>query len=372
MLKDLVLLRGCFRLLFLYDVAEAIDLRRLRELLGPRGGPVKGVFPRRTPEYVRFEEAPIIEHIEPLNLGGGQRVACSLKYYSFAAIVVQLEVPFEGEWSTVLAQASRWIDATEIDSHAREIARRHLEQVGPAVIHPTPEWLSESYFITNFAQAIKLGGEAAKADELLADHSSEIVQLVRGEFTPLAPKTAAEILEASVSYYPTDLVVIGSTAAVIYDRAEDAAASFQVLEYAKMQLLEFRYYDGLMTRLLSDVYDTLETKRNLLLQRWSLPREAERFNTIRLDVMELTERIDNAIKFVSDVYYARLYRIAAARLGVNDYRNLVDEKLRTMAELYDFMVNEFNESRSFVLELAITVMALLDVVLFAILLAKGG
>lgn len=372
MLKDLVLLRGCFRLLFLYDVAEAIDLRRLRELLGPRGGPVKGVFPRRTPEYVRFEEAPIIEHIEPLNLGGGQRVACSLKYYSFAAVVVQLEVPFEGEWRNALAQASRWIDATEIDSHAREIARRQLEQVAPAVIHPTPEWLSESYFITNIAQAIKLGGEAANADELLTDHSSEIVQLVRGEFTPLAPKIAAEILGSSVSYYPTDLVVIGSTAAVIYDRAEDAAASFQVLEYAKMQLLEFRYYDGLMTRLLSDVYDTLETKRNLLLQRWSLPRDAERFNTIRLDVMELTERIDNAIKFVSDVYYARLYRIAAARLGVNEYRNLVDEKLRTMAELYDFMVNEFNESRSFVLELAITVMALLDVVLFAILLAKGG
>jgi hypothetical protein len=36
------------------------------------------------------------------------------------------------------------------------------------------------------------------------------------------------------------------------------------------------------------------------------------------------------------------------------------------------MVAEFNESRSFVLELAVAVMALLDVVLFAILLAKGG
>jgi hypothetical protein len=372
MLKDLVLLRGCFRLLFLYDVGEAIDLRRLRELLGPRGGPVKGVFPRRTPEYVRFEEAPIIEHVEPLNLGGGQRVACSIKYYSFAVLVVQFEVPFEGEWSTVLAQASRWIDASEIDSHAREIGRRHLEQVAPAVIRPTQDWLSESYFITNLAHAIKVGGEAAQASEILANYASEIVQLVRGEFTPLAPKLSEEILEASISYYPTDLVVVGSTAAVIYDRADDATATFQVLEYAKMQLLEFRYYDGLMTRLLSDVYDALETKRNLLLQRWSLPREAERFNTIRLDVMELTERVDNAIKFVSDVYYARVYRIAAARLGVNDYRNLVDEKLRTMGELYDFMVAEFNEARSFVLELAVAVMALLDVVLFAILLAKGG
>jgi uncharacterized Rmd1/YagE family protein len=88
--------------------------------------------------------------------------------------------------------------------------------------------------------------------------------------------------------------------------------------------------------------------------------------------MELTERIDNAIKFVSDVYYARVYRLAASRLGVSDYRKLVDEKLRTMGELYDFMVDQFNESRSFVLELAVAVMALLDVILFAILLAKGG
>jgi hypothetical protein len=372
MLKDLVLLRGCFRLLFLYDVAEAIDLRRLRELLGPRGGPVKGVFPRRTPEYVRFEEAPIVEHIEPVNLGAGQSIACSLRYYSFAALVVQLEVPFEGDWNSVVTQASRWMDAAEIDSHAREIGRRHVEQVAPAIIHPTQDWLYESYFITSLDQVLKPGGEQAKGAELLADHASEIVQLVRGEFTPLAPKTSAEVLEASVSYYPTDLVVVGSTAAVIYDRLEDATATFQVLEYAKMQLLEFRYYDGLMTRLLSDVYDALEPKRNLLWQRWSLPRDAERFNTIRLDVMELTERIDNAIKFVSDVYYARVYRIAASRFGVSEYRNLVDGKLRTMGELYDFMVDQFNESRSFVLELAVAVMALLDVILFAILLAKGG
>ena len=368
----LVLLRGCFRLLFLYDVGEAIDLKRLRELLGPRGGPVRGVFPRRTPEYVRFEQTPIIEPGETLNLGGGQRVACSLKYYSFAAMVVQFDVPFEGDWNSLLAQASRWTDASEIDIHAREIARRHLEQVAPAVIRPNQDWLYESYFITNLEQILKHGGEPAQATELLSDYASEIVQLVRGDFTPVAPKAAAETLESSVSYYPTDLVVAGSTAAVIYDRAEDAAATFQVLEYAKMQLLEFRYYDGLMTQLLSDVYDVLETKRNLLFQRWSLPREAERFNTIRLDVMELTERIDNAIKFVSDVYYARVYRMAAARLGVSEYRNLVDEKLRTMGELYDFMVDQFNESRSFVLELAVAVMALLDVILFAILLAKGG
>jgi uncharacterized Rmd1/YagE family protein len=79
--------------------------------------------------------------------------------------------------------------------------------------------------------------------------------------------------------------------------------------------------------------------------------------------MELTERIDNAIKFVSDVYYARVYRLAAARMGVGDYRNLVDAKLRTVGELYDFMTDQFNEARSFVIELGIAILALLDVIL---------
>jgi uncharacterized Rmd1/YagE family protein len=80
-------------------------------------------------------------------------------------------------------------------------------------------------------------------------------------------------------------------------------------------------------------------------------------------VMELTERIDNAIKFVSDVHYARLYRVAATRMGVPDYRDLVEEKLRTVGELYEVMVDQFNEARSFLVELGIAILALLDVIL---------
>jgi len=117
-----------------------------------------------------------------------------------------------------------------------------------------------------------------------------------------------------------------------------------------------------MTRVLGDFYDSLDRKRNVLLSRWSSPRDAQRFNTVRLDVMELTERIDNAVKFVSDVYYARVYRLAATRIGVPDYRTLVDEKLHTASDLYDFMIDQCNESRSFVLEVLVAILAVLDVI----------
>jgi len=58
-----------------------------------------------------------------------------------------------------------------------------------------------------------------------------------------------------------------------------------------------------------------------------------------------------------------VYRLAATRMGVPDYRDLVDEKLRAMGRLYEFMVDQFNESRSFVLDFGILILALMDVIL---------
>lgn len=360
-LEWVVRLRGSFRILFLYDVAEAIDLGKLRQLLGPRSGTVKETLPRRTPEYIRFEEPPVVEPSECFTVQTGECVTCSIKYYQFAAVVVQLDVPFDCDWKDLLCRVPRWVDPVDIEPQTREVLRSHLKKVMPAVVRPTEDWVQEDYLIINLQSV--LDGERPNAEELLRAKGQEIAQMVRGESTLLAAKTTEEVLQASASYYPSDLTVVGSSAAFVYDRPEDAAATSQVLEYAKMQLLEFRYYDGLMTQLLSNVYAALEQSRNILLSRWSFPRRAQDFNTIRLDVMELTERIDNAIKFVSDVYYARVYRLAASRMGVGDYRNLVDEKLRTMGELYDFMTDQFNEARSFVVELGIAILALLDVIL---------
>ncbi len=360
-----MLLTGCFRVFLLYDVAEAFDLDKLRALIGARGVPAaQRPFPRRTPEYVRFEHVPIVERAEPVKLDTGEQIISSVKYYAFAVVVVELQIPFECDWAELVAQSARWVDAPDIEPHAREAVRRHLEAIGPAVVRPNTDWLQEGYVVINLQRIGPEGTKQPAATELVAEHGEEIAEILRGEAVPLSPKASEETLQASLSYSPSDLVVVGASAALVYDGSEDAAATNQVLEYAKTQLLEFRYYDGLMTRLLSDVYRTLDEKRNLITSRWSLPRDARRVNTIRLDVMELTERIDNAIKFVSDMYYARVYRLAAARMGVNEYRTLVDEKLLTVGQLYDFMVDQFNESRSFFLEIVVTILALGDLLLW--------
>jgi hypothetical protein len=197
---------------------------------------------------------------------------------------------------------------------------------------------------------------------LLSARRQEIAQIVWGEERPLSSRETEETFRASLSYYPGDLIVISSSGAFVYDRPEEAVAATQVLEYAKMQLLELRYYDGVMSRALTELYDALERQRSAVLSRWTLSRDARRINRIRLDVTELTERIDNDLKFVSDVYYARIHRLAAKSMGVSEYREMVDEKLRTARELYEFMVGQFNEARSFILELAVAILVLLDLI----------
>jgi hypothetical protein len=358
-----VLLRGYIRIFLFYDVGEAFDIERLRTLLGPRGGPTKSDFPRRTPDYVRFENPPIAEPSEPLTLSHGEKVVCSIKYYKYAIVEAQLEAAFAGTWDDLMAQVSHLMDSPDIEPEARTVVTKHLQDLAPAVIKPREEWFHENYLVAELNEIQKEAGENVIADQLLSSCGERIAALIRGEQSCLARSTSERMLQGSLSYYPTDLLVLGSTAAFVYDRPEEAVRTIQVLEYAKMQLLEFRYYDNFMTRVLSDVYNTLDRKQNILLSRWTFPGEANRLNTIRLDVMELTERVDNAVKFVSDTFYALVYHLAASRVGVPEYRDLVEEKLKTARELYDFMVAQFNETRLFLLEAAITVLCLLDVLL---------
>ena len=188
-----------------------------------------------------------------------------------------------------------------------------------------------------------------------------MAQIVRGETVRLSEGERKEILQSRTSYYPNDLAVIGWNGTFIYDTPAGAETAIQLLEYANSQLLEFRHYDELMTRELAGVYDFLE-KGTGMLARWRLARAASHLHTVLLDVMELTERVDNAIKFLSDMFSARLYRLAAGKVGVPDYKDLVNEKLRTAEELYRFMVEQFHQARAFVLELMVVIILIIDLV----------
>jgi hypothetical protein len=350
---------GSFRALLLYDVAEEIDLGKLREQLGIAPAREPG-FKIPAPQYVRFERPPVVQPLPPVRLTTGEEFEARLKYFDYGVVSLELDLPFQAGWNELIALSSRWIGSPDLDQVALQILKPLVSTASAALHQPYSAWLDEGYYIVQLREVRDAAGKQVTAPELLQRHGPALAQIVRGEVIPLGDSEQKEVLASSMSYYPTDLLVVAWMAAIVYDSAEGAAPTIQLLEYANTQLLEFRHYDDVLTRVLKHAYKALE--RGGLFSRWRLAKEAERLNTLRLDIAELTERTDNAIKFLSDMFHARAYRLAAAKVGVNDYRPLVDGKLRTAGELYQFMVNEFREARGFMMELAIVVILMIELV----------
>jgi len=47
---------------------------------------------------------------------------------------------------------------------------------------------------------------------------------------------------------------------------------------------------------------------------------------------------------------------------VTDYKDLVNQKVHTAEELYRFMIDQFHQSRAFVLELMVVIILIIDLI----------
>jgi hypothetical protein len=80
-----------------------------------------------------------------------------------------------------------------------------------------------------------------------------------------------------MSYYPTDLLVVGWMAALVYDTPEGVAPTIQLLEHANTRLLDYHHYDEVLTRILEAVYSTVERKGGPFRHR-RMAQQARKFN----------------------------------------------------------------------------------------------
>src|SRR4029079_4271335 len=208
-----------------------------------------------------------------------------------------------------------------------------------------------------------LAGQPA-ADQLLAARGAQIAQLLRGESQPLSAQEQEEVLRNRLSYLASDLVVPTWNAAFVYDTEAGAAATLELFEFANSQLLEFRYHDALLDAELAGIYPQLQRTswwHNLLGR--GTARAATQLHSLFIDINEITDRTENALKIVGDLYAARLLALVNARLGIARGKASVEDKLETLDDIYRFAVEQVAISRGQFLELAVVLILVLELVL---------
>jgi hypothetical protein len=348
--------RGAFRALFVYDVADTIDLERLRTVHGEGVSRAPLQLRREaTSEFIQYPVVPLIVRLHDLE---SPRATVRAKIFDFGVISVRITVSFDDvSWTDYAAQTRRLRGDPALEAQARAALDDVVRELDTALDDPHPA-LVEDYFILEVEQF----AENVPASRLMGELGPALAQLLLFEDRELFDGEAAEALRLAFAYYPDDLAVVQWDAAFVYDRTDGAEAVEDILEFANSQLVEFRTYDARLDAELDAIY-RLEPGRPVgrFLRRGAAERAAQvRF--LLVDVLELTDRTANALKIIGDAYYARLYRAVAGRLGLADWQRQIDAKLRSVSEVYRVFQDQAQYARSRTLEIVIIVLVAIEAV----------
>ncbi len=348
---------GAVRAYYLFDVADTIDLGRMSALGGETRAPAALPLRSDAQPYLQFPVPPLVANLAETEIDG-LRCSIRVKFYDYGVISLRLTFAAPASWNDLIALTERARSDDRIAAFAQTTVTKICTDYANAFDERHPP-LVEDYLIVEidrFARSID-------AETLLRDHSAALASLLLGERRRLSPSETVEALRTRFSYHEDDLTIVQWDTALVYDSGESARAIEEILEFANSQLLELRTYDALLDHELDSIYKMQpgETSRSLRGRR-----EAEQAATLRyliVDVLELIDRSSNALKVVGDAYYARIYRTAAARLGLADWQRQIDTKLASVGEMYRFFNDEARSRRDEFLEVIIVVLIGVEVVI---------
>jgi hypothetical protein len=352
---------GFITALYLYDVAHSIDVKALMARLGGRAGLARLDDKTPGPPRLRYLQPPVVVDGQAFELAELDGFKVRVKFYDYGVISLMLSRPFSGSWSDLVELGQRLIESEPLEQHAGEAVQRIVDAVRPTLTGLRATILDEDYLVF----AVTALDPPETSDRLIERHGAEIAQLLRGERQPLSAQEREEVLRSRLSYLEEDLIVPAWNAAFVHDTEPGALAAIEILEFANSHLLEFRYHDDLLESELTRLYATLQAPG--WFDRFAgrrHTRAARQLQSLVIDVNELTDRMENAVKFVGDIYAARLFGQVAARLGLDRWKRNVDDKLKTLDEIYRFAVEQTGMSQGNILELVIVLILVLELGLF--------
>ena len=344
---------------FLFDVADDIDLAALQKEIGGGAAEARFVPKSGAPSYFKYAVPPLLVDGDRVGLAEIDGFRARLKFFDYGVLSLALTRSFAGEWTELIALGQHYIENEELERRAQEACRAVVQRSSQALARARDNWLSEDYLV--FA----VTASSTSAADLLSHRSEEIALLLRGERRALSRQEQDSVISNRLSYFADDLVVPTWNAAFVYDTEAGAQAALEIFEFANSQLLEFRYYDDLLDSELVRIYSQLQQKRRFdtIFGRGYI-KAAHHLHALFIDVNEITDRTQNALKLVGDIYAARLFHLTASRLGLATWKASVEEKLETLDDIYRFAVEQVAIARGQLLELTIVAILIFELALF--------
>jgi hypothetical protein len=347
----------------LYDVAYEVDLLKVEQKLEIEA---KRLKIERKPFGKAFEFAnpPVLFQLGSIEKEiNGKKFLINVygKAYDFGVVSIILEIPLrdidipslevlalslednEGIYDECQSQLTQVISILRDSFSGFDISRFEEDYI--------------IFYIESFHSEIGV-------DEFI--DSCDIPKLMFYEERSLESRIKNELMSRRFSYYENDVVILNLDNALIIEPTGSMDIA-DILEFANAQLLEVRYYDHIVERELDYIYEGISAKGSLSI--WKIKKyeglAAKVMKTIT-ELTDITEKIDTSVKVTADVYYAKIYMAALSLFRVKEWEGSIKKKLDIASNVYDMLYREIANKRIELLELAIVILIIFEIIIFFI------
>ncbi len=345
-----------------FDIGGEISLARAEQLLSADSGP-RMKFATNTRKAVIIKDSPLKADLgeEILDLSSAKypvRIFARIWNYGVISVTLEMLIPPGMEWGTLVKLASELETSGEVDLLAVSRKNALKKRIMPSVTNPA-EWdIFEDYitYIVEKAPGIEDPKEFIKKVDVAA-------LILAEDKERLGDESRSFILESAIQYSSTDLAIIDWNSALLIepDGQRDVA---DVIEFSLTHLLEFRYYDEMLSRKLEELYDTMDNKRESVVNifRNFYADIAEDSSRKFMEFSEFLGRVENSLKTVGDPYLAVVFRASAMEFHFEDWKKSISRKMDTLAQISQILHGEVNTRRSHWLEIIVIVLIAAEMV----------
>jgi hypothetical protein len=341
----------------IYDIGKEVDLTSLERALSESMTISRARFVRVKPRAIVIEHAPLLLRLDPVTIeqdGKTYTFRIDARVYDIGAISICLiHEAFEGTPRELEETALRFAGQRGLDAVFTATLARLLPTLRPAIGERTVD----EDFYEDYAVYITHS----------LDDSLDPTTILLGDTVAFSAETRQETLKNALSYSEGDRAILTRDSAILVN-TEPPSDLIELIEYANVQLLELRFYDGVLTRQMEKMYDDIE-----MADRLYFFYRIRQYRAIMMGLMqtqaeisEIMERVNNLIKVTEDVYYGRIYAMCLKVMSCQQWSDSVGRKIEIIRQTYAMLSDEVNLQHSNYLEWVVIILIALEVLLFVL------
>ena len=347
-----------------FDVANFVELDKIKKILNkqPEESPIQ--LDKLSPTYMQYAEPPLLLQLGKKTLKLDDFEVSSLvsaKIYPFGVVSIIFRIPLKGSLESIKKAAVELGDSKgKIVAEAKTFLARLLKDMTESLVKPNPQQENDVLMVFH----VREFEEKVSAQEFLKKNSEDIAVLLTSEDKDLSDKALSEVLKNNSSYYKNDLAIAYGNAAFLIDPSE-AFDMLDIMEFAFTQGIELRLFDSLLDKELDKAYDEVEKSGKAgFFYNYEAARDG--VAQLRLEVSEVVEKVDNALKLVGDSYLARVYALASNALHLHEWRAGIEAKLDSLEYVYEVLDDKAHSKRDLKFWVVLTVLEVLITLLIAL------